>query len=76
MKRTQTTTTKEYDNEGRLIRETIETVEEEDETGTIYPPTIPYIPPTIPQLPWYWYPTITSGTLNVQDDGTTVVTYK
>ncbi len=54
MKRKQTTTTKEYDNEGRLLRETVEEVVEEDNNGTIYPqyPTYP-IYPSIPQYPFY-----------------------
>ena len=36
MKRTQTTTTKEYDGDGKLVTEITETVEEEDD-GFIYP---------------------------------------
>lgn len=75
MKRTQTTTTKEYDENGNLIRETIDVIEEEDEVGTLYPPSIPYTPPSVPQLPWYiQYPTITctTCTVNAPSDCTSV----
>jgi len=48
MKRKSTTITKEYDNEGNLISETTETVEEED-SGYIFPQY-----PTYPTYPTYW----------------------
>ena len=65
MNRTQTTVTKEFDNEGKVIKEITETVIEEDDTGTIYPqlPTHPIYPnsPSIPSYPWYT-PNITCKT--------------
>jgi hypothetical protein len=63
MKRKQKTITKEYDNNGKILRETEETVEEED-TGYIYP-QYPYYPIS-PKPEWIYRPhTITCENTNV-----------
>ena len=56
MKRTTKTVVKEYDTEGKLIKETETTVEETEDNNTIsYIPSEP-INPTTPINPYPWYP--------------------
>ena len=81
MKKSTKTVVKEYDTEGKLIKETETTVEEEIENNQ----TIPYIPniptePISPINPYPWYPNypITTPTIWCNTDGSKniTVTYK
>ena len=62
MSRTVTTTVvKEYDEEGRVVKETTTTYESEWAAATVTPYVQPYVQPHQPQYPWWHHPSTTYG---------------
>lgn len=75
MKRTTKTIVKEYDNEGKLIKETETTVEETEDNKFTY---VPNVEPTTPINPWTFpiypsYPIVYTSSDNAKN---ITVTYK